>query len=107
MWIFTKWFDRRVKDAWARAQHDSTDAKEPMRYSSKNMLVAGDTIGQRLERDGAMNFKIHRAENGHVIEVHGFDQRTDRHWSKLHLIQDHEDFDQALCHIMTISALRS
>jgi hypothetical protein len=108
MWIFTKWFDRRVKDAWMRAQHQSrVEAEQDTKYSTKHLLVSGGFANQRLEREGAMSFRVHRAENGHVIEVHGFDERTDRSWSKLHLIQNNEDFDQSLCHIMTISALRN
>ena len=91
-----------------RAQHQSrVEAEQDMKYSTKHMLVAGGLSSQRLSREDAMSFRVHSAENGHVIEVHGVDERTERTWSKLHLIRSDEDFDQALCHIMTISALRN
>ena len=60
-----------------------------------------------LDMRATMNFKMHHAENGWVIEIHGYDERTDSSWSKLHLISENEEFDKALAHIMTIQALRN
>jgi len=49
---------------------------------------------------------LHHAENGWIVEVTNHDQRTDRHTTRMHLIGEDQEFDQAICQIITLEALR-
>ena len=101
---FTTWFDRKCAAAYERAREEQIYSGAPIKMSA---MSGTNAIAKRdLDRDANMQFRMHKAENGWVVEMHGYDQRADRHYSKLHLIGNGEDFDQAICHIITLEALR-
>lgn len=99
-----KWFDRRVQDSWNRASSNRVDRS----WDTSPKLATLSSASQRtLDRDPTLQFKMHRAENGWVVEMFGYDEKTDRSHSRLTLISDDADFDKELSHIVTMQALRS
>ena len=105
---FNRWFYNKCQEAWNVSREEKVYA-EPAQHSGGLFNSTANKIARtsNLDMRATMNFKMHHAENGWVIEVHGYDQRTDNSWSKLHLISDTEEFDKALAQIMTLEALRS
>ena len=67
----------------------------------------------RLKRDSysidarGMNFTIHRADGGHVVEMRVYDRKRDENEIKLHVITDDKDLGEELGKIITFSNLRS
>jgi len=105
---FERWLSKKMQTAWNQQREEAVYA-EPKQRNTGLFIGSANKIARNTDLDirPTMNFKMHHAENGWVVEVHGYDQRTDNTWSKLHLISDTEEFDKALAQIMTLEALRS
>ena len=104
---FDRWLSKKMQIAWNQHREETIYAESKQQTGLS--IGGANKIARSKDLDirPTMNFKMHHAENGWVIEVHGYDQRTDNSWSKLHLISDTEEFDKALAQIMTLEALRS
>jgi hypothetical protein len=100
-----KWFDRKVRESRDRASSPSLLVEDTWSNSAK--LSSSTAVRRSLDRDPTLQFKMHRAENGWVVEMFGYDEKTDRNYSRLTLILDGADFDTELSHIVTMQALRS
>jgi hypothetical protein len=62
-------------------------------------LVGATTSKGRpsLDRhDGTINFTIHPASGGYVVETSYYDRQTDDHKRNLHIITSQEDFSEEL-----------
>lgn len=46
--------------------------------------------------DGTINFTIHPASGGYVVETSYYDRKTDDHKRNLHIITSQEDFSEEL-----------
>lgn len=106
---FRNWFDKQVVASWARSSNQKANQPD---WSSDVSIKLPSTLSSsravnKLDRDATMNFRMHKAENGWVVEMHGYDSKTDQHFSRLNLILDGEDFDKALSHVVTMQALRN
>jgi len=53
-----------------------------------------------------MNFTIMNAVGGHVMQYTQYDEKTDRHERRLHIIASDEDLGQSIAHIITYEMLR-
>lgn len=103
---FTKWFDRKCAESWNRAREAHIYEKNHVTEMKVAIAGGAQLAGRTLERDPTMNFRLHKAENGWIVEMTQTDRKTDRYISKVHLIPDSEDFDKSLCQIITLEALR-
>ena len=68
----------------------------------KNQVVSR---GSRLDSRG-MNFTIHQASGGYVLEYSIYDDKTDRHEHNLHIINSDTDLGQGIAHVITLEMLR-
>ena len=100
---FNQWLSKKIQQSWEQAREQKVYAEQTHFIGTPNKISRNRDLDMRA----TMNFKMHHAENGWVIEIHGYDERTDSSWSKLYLIGEDEDFDRSLAHIMTIQALRN
>jgi len=78
---------------------DSLVAEKP---STKNSVVSR---GRTLDSRG-MNFTIHQANGGYVLEYSTYNDKTDRHDNALHIITADTDLGQGIAHIITLEMLR-
>jgi len=53
-----------------------------------------------------MNFTIHSANGGYVMEYTAYDPRTDERNNALHIIASDQDLGQGIAHIITLEMLR-
>ena len=98
-----RWFAKRVEKAW----NESREEKYLKPDMQMNIIGIGKHPSTRsLDVQPTLNFRLHHAENGWIVEVTNHDSRTDRHTTKLHLIGDDEEFDKSICQIITLESLR-
>jgi hypothetical protein len=73
------------------------------RPSGKNrgLISSGRTLDSR-----GMNFTIHMANGGYVLEYSTYNEKTDRHDNSLHIIPSDQDMGQGIAHIITLEMLR-
>ena len=91
---FDKWIARKVRQAW--------DQEANVPINKATALITEDRLG-----DPTMNFRMHRAETGWIMEVGRSDRKTDRYSKVLHLIHDDEDLGDSIAKIITMETLRS
>jgi succinylglutamate desuccinylase len=65
------------------------------------------TVSERIgdQRD-SMNFQIHSATGGYILEFSSYDKRRDEWDKNLHIIRDDEDLGEGIAKIITIEMLR-
>ena len=61
--------------------------------------------GSQLDSRG-MNFTIHMANGGYILEYSSYNEKTDRHDNALHIITSDQDLGQGIAHIITLEMLR-
>ena len=78
------------------------DTIEAVRPSPKNSVISR---GRTLDSRG-MNFTIHMANGGYVLEYSTYNEKTDRHDNALHIINADQDLGQGIAHVITLEMLR-
>ena len=110
---FTKWFNKKVKQAWEEAQNSP---QEDCKYEDKlnYALSKGSQLGRNvpvstrsdtLQTNGT-NLTLYNANGGMVVELRSYDFNTDRHNNILYVIPKDQDMGQQLAHIITLEALK-
>mgnify|MGYP000583671071 CR=1 FL=1 len=61
-----------------------------------NQLVSTRSSNRLDRHDGTINFTIHPASGGYVVETQYYDKKTDDHKRNLHIITSQEDFSEEL-----------
>ena len=74
---------------------------ESKHHTRRNVLVKGSHLDSR-----GMNFTIHQASGGYVLEYSAYDDKTDRHNHNLNIIPSDQDMGQGIAHIITLEMLR-
>jgi hypothetical protein len=97
---FNNWFAKKCQQAWEQARN------QPEENMVKLATSPGLSRGRRLDRSNGMNFTIHQANGGFVMEYSSYDPRTDRSDSVLHIINADQDLGQGIAHIITFEMLR-
>lgn len=86
---------------WAQNQRDEV---------TDNLLCSARPVQEREglnnERNQRMNFVIHFADGGQVIETTQYDSKRDEHMIKLYVVQEGESIAQKLENIICVEALR-
>lgn len=82
------------------------EVEDDSRYSTiKPSRAVGHSQSRTLETRG-MNFTVYHASGGHVLEYNQYDEKTDRHYNRLHIIPTDQDLGQGISHIITLELLR-
>jgi hypothetical protein len=95
---FSRWFDRKVKEAWERARNEP---QAPSSYPM-TMVAARDP---RIDADG-LSMNIYGADGGTVLEFRHYNSKTDRHENSLHVISQSENFEERVAQAITMELLR-
>ena len=98
------WFKQKVI-SWVREDWNK------VRNGENDVLVSSKSIntissGRRMDQPNGMNFTIHSANGGYVMEYNKYDHRTDERNSALHIITSEQDLGQGIAHIITLEMLR-
>ena len=60
---------------------------------------------RRLDSHG-INFTVHRATGGFIVEYHQFDRKNDRSEHTLHIVREEEDLGNELSKIISFQSLK-
>jgi hypothetical protein len=78
------------------------------RYSIKKLSandISCPPVESLRERGSSINFSIHFAENGYVLETNSYDRKEDEHIRKLYIIQNNDEIGARIEHIITVESL--
>jgi len=64
------------------------------------------SVGEGIGKPG-MNFTIHPAAGGYILEYRVYDQHTERSDNKLHIINEDQDLGESIGKIITLEILRT
>ena len=101
------WFKKKViewvREDWNKVRHGDGDV-----FQAQPSKLSTNTIGagRRMDQPNGMNFTIHSANGGYVMEYNKYDPRTDERNSALHIINSDQDLGQGIAHIITLEMLR-
>jgi len=98
------WFKQKViqwvREDWQKVRNGENDAL----VSSKSINTISS--GRRLDQSNGMNFTIHSANGGYIMEYTSYDPRTEERNNALHIITSDQDLGQSIGHIITLEMLR-
>jgi hypothetical protein len=80
---------------------DSNEVVETKTHRGRALISRGSQLDSR-----GMNFTIHMANGGYVLEYSTYNDKTDRHDNTLHIIPSDQDMGQGIAHIITLEMLR-
>ena len=83
---------------------DINEVVESKNHSTRRG-VAFVSRGSHLDSRG-MNFTIHMANGGYILEYSSYNDKTDRHDNTLHIINSDQDLGQGIAHVITLEMLR-
>lgn len=93
---FDKWFLKKARWAWSIPQE-----KEEDEGPSLDMTPNSGELESR-----GINFTLHNANGGYVIELRHYDEKADRMKNSLHIVPHDKDLGESLNHIITYEALK-
>jgi hypothetical protein len=77
------------------------------KQKSTAILGYGEQTSSRLsDQSGTVNFSVHPATGGYVVETSYYNESTDRHERQLYIITSQEDFSNELGKAVFMSMLR-
>ena len=80
---------------------DTTELVETKTHRGRALISRGSQLDNR-----GMNFTIHMANGGYVLEYSSYNDKTDRHDNTLHIINSDTDLGQGIAHVITLEMLR-
>jgi len=101
--MIIKWFKKKiinwVREDWNKVRNEGFE--EPP-------TVASNSIGgkRRSIDNNGMNFTLHAANGGYVMEYKTYDPKTDRQYTALHIIPNDQELGQGIAHIITLEMLK-
>ena len=88
--FITRWFNRKIHNALA-----------------EGLITEPKTTGSSRLNSNGMNFSVHKANGGFIIEYHYYDRHRDRSENKLHIVTEDKDLGEELGKIISFETLRS
>jgi len=80
---------------------DTNELVETKTHRGRALISRGSQLDSR-----GMNFTIHMANGGYVLEYSSYNEKTDRHDNTLHIINTDTDLGQGIAHVITLEMLR-
>ena len=94
-----KWFRQKLHNFIFPS--DINEVVESKTHRGRPLISRGSQLDSR-----GMNFTIHMANGGYVLEYSTYNEKTDRHDNALHIINSDTDLGQGIAHVITLEMLR-
>jgi hypothetical protein len=94
------WLKDKLRNWLMRVDEDECPTVSP-----KRGRVMAATSSRHFDTRG-MGFTIYQAVGGNIMEYSSYDDKTDRHEHRLHIIPSEQDLGQGIAHIITYEMLR-
>lgn len=101
MKFFYKWLSKQLNNA------NSNEGLLVGAYESVAVNKARVMSSPSVLDSHGMNFSVHKANGGYIVQYSQYDRRADRNDTKLHIITDDKDLGDELGKIITLESLRS
>lgn len=88
---------------WLRNKLQSAEVQDKL--SSQLVPIKESVYLKHVDMYG-MNFTIHKANGGYVVQYNQYDKSTERSDTKLHIITDDKDLGEELGKIISFEILR-
>jgi hypothetical protein len=95
------WLKDKLRNWLLRVEEDDS----MVAVTSKRANRVGISTGRSFDTRG-MGFTIYQAVGGNIMEYSSYDEKTDRHEHRLHIIPSEQDLGQGIAHIITYEILR-
>jgi hypothetical protein len=103
---FNDWFRRKCIEAWEHRDNGDVPLASSRSHNKSNRGLAIEAVSTQELNSRGINFAVYRAEGGIIIELRSYDDRQDRHYNKLYVIHDSQNFAEELDKIITVDYLR-
>lgn len=102
------WFDKWIEKKY-RKIIEHRESEGIVKMSTAQAIPRGLAIGPSSELNGhrSINFTVHKATGGFVIETRLYDERKDRNQNSLYVITSDKDLGEEISKIITLEALKS
>lgn len=97
-WFF-RWFQTRLN----RMNYEENAVECE---SSRASDLIGGGFRERIGAENSLQFTVHMASGGYVLEYHNYDEKRDRTERRLYVIHEGEDLGESLSKIITLELLR-
>ena len=95
---------RRGENAmnWLRqAVRNWLSQDRPVPIQERELVVSSREINQQ-----GMNFSLHKAVGGHILESRTYNQKTDRHEGTLYMIHEDQDFAKQVAQAIMLEQMK-
>jgi hypothetical protein len=99
------WFKQKVIQ-WVREDWNKVRSDNDANIAQTSIGIGTISSGRRIDQSNGMNFTIHSANGGYVMEYNKYDPRKDERNTALHIITSDQDLGQGIAHIITFEMLR-
>ena len=79
--------------------------KKKYQYDLEKKTACLSVQPRKLDSYG-INFTVHRATGGFIVEYHQFDRKNDRSEHTLHIVREEEDLGNELSKIISFQSLK-
>jgi hypothetical protein len=79
-----------------------TKARSPISVLNGGVSVDAD----HLDSQSALNFRVHFAAGGRVVQINHYDHKIDRNFQRLYIITEDKNFGEELDKIITLEGIR-
>ncbi len=93
---FFRWLDSRIKNSY-----NNNCLYSPAKQST------GNHSGPNFEKEPTLNFLIHNANGGKIVEFKKFDRQMHEWNSTVYVITDKEDIGDLISKMITMELLKS
>ena len=96
--FLTRWLYRMIKDH--REYLNANNVPNLGTYAPR------DYDHDQLDNQARLNFSVHFADGGRVVQMNYYDKRSDQLTNRLYIVTDDKDFGKELNKIITMEGLR-
>ena len=97
--MFTKWFNRKVREAWANAE----EGNMPTRVSQ---YAQTSSVPDEYPDEETIRFELTPAVGGRILRVRRYDRRKDESNSQVYVIPSGEDVGERVAKILNLEMLK-
>ena len=95
---FDRWFARKCKQAWEESRKET--------YITLDEGPTNKVRASRELRGRNLSFNLYKANGGFVLECNRYDEKMDRHFSELYMVNDEDDFGKQVSQAITMESMK-
>jgi hypothetical protein len=98
--------DRAIKSNREEDYSPKVNLSKPRGLNMVGAQAISAGTQTQFSRQKSLNFSLHPAEGGYILEYNHYDENHDRHHQRLHIINDSDNMGESIANILTLELLR-